>query len=530
MIIISMVLVIPCIAIPSLRFLRHFLAFDFAVHEINNDRDLLSNTTLGYSVYDTCIFEEQAQAAALNILSGGSSYPFNYSCNKNTVAAFIGHLISSVTLSVANLLEIYGYTQLNKHLRRVHFNTSSGNEFFFHETENSKIHLVLINNIIFPNKTIKKLPVGEVILAENSKPKLIINESAILWPSKPSDINEVPQSTCSEQCPPGFRKSTPDQVTCCYSCVQCSAGEISNQTDMENCLQCPADEYPDAEQVICLPRTILYLSYSDPLGATFAAFAIILIFITVVILGIFIIHRNTPIVRANNTYLSYIILASLILSFLSSLLFIGSPSNITCLLQNVFFNIIFAIVVTSVLAKTITVLVAFSAVKPGSKFRIFLGFKVSISTVFLGSFGEFGICLWWLTFWPPYQDKDSTTEATQLILHCNVGSYFLFYIALGYNWFLALICFVVAFLAKRLPDLFNEARYITFSMLVFCSVWVSFIPAYISTKGKYMIAVEIFAILASSAGVLSFIFFPKCFIIILKPELNIKQTFCITSL
>uniref|UniRef100_A0A8C5PLQ9 G-protein coupled receptors family 3 profile domain-containing protein n=1 Tax=Leptobrachium leishanense TaxID=445787 RepID=A0A8C5PLQ9_9ANUR len=340
---------------------------------------------------------------------------------------------------------------------------------------------------------------------------------------------EVPQSMCNEQCPPGFRKSSPDQITCCYSCVQCSASEISNQTDMENCLQCPSDEYPDAEQVICLPRTVHYLSYGDPIGVTLASFAIILIFITAVILGVFISHKNTPRVRANNRYLSYIILTSLMLSFSSSLLFIGSPSNISCLLQNVFFSIIFAIAVSSILAKTVTVLVAFSAVKPGSKFRIFLGFKVSMFIVILGSFGEVGICSWWLILWPPYPDKDSTTEATELTLYCNVGSYFLFYIALGYNWFLALICFVVAFLAKQLPDLFNEARYITFSMLVFCSVWVSFIPAYISTKGKNVVAVEIFAILASSTGIVGCIFFPKCFIIMLRPEFNSKQHLCITN-
>ncbi|XP_060110821.1 vomeronasal type-2 receptor 26-like [Heteronotia binoei] len=340
---------------------------------------------------------------------------------------------------------------------------------------------------------------------------------------KPQPFQVVPLAVCNENCLPGYStKRKEGEPFCCYDCAPCPEGKISNQKDMNYCFKCPEDHYPNKDQNGCLSKNLNVLSFDEPLGISLAVWALCLSLTTAVVLGIFIKHQNTPIVRANNQNLTYTLLFSISLCFLCSLLFIGQPHFLICLLRQIAFGVIFSVVISCVLAKTITVVLAFMATKPGSWMRKWVGERAAISIVLCLSFIQVIICMTWLFLDPPYPDFDTHSLAKEIIVQCNEGSVGMFYYVLGYLGFLAIVSFIVAFFARTLPDSFNEAKFITFSMLLFCSLWASFVPTYLSTKGKYMVAVEIFSILASSAGLLGFIFFPKCFIMVLRPELNCK--------
>uniref|UniRef100_F7B4K5 G-protein coupled receptors family 3 profile domain-containing protein n=1 Tax=Xenopus tropicalis TaxID=8364 RepID=F7B4K5_XENTR len=411
--------------------------------------------------------------------------------------------------------------QLLHYFKNVRVKLSNNREIFFDKDGNPPAVYDIVNWQPGPDGSIKHVKVGSYDTLNSSGDVFSLNINSVWWGT---GNQETPRSVCSQSCPVGFKKLVKrGEPVCCFQCVPCAQGEVSNQTDSIECWKCPWDMWPNSARNKCFLKLTEFLSYEDPLGLILAAVSAFSSMVPMSIFRLFFQYKSTPIVRANNYSVSCILLVSLSFCFLCALAFIGYPQPEKCLLRQAAFGLVFTLCVSCILAKTVIVVFAFMATKPGSSLKKWTTPRVPYMIITICTFIQLTLCVFWLTIFPPFLQFNIEAKPGIIIVECNENSQFAFWCMLGYLGILASVSFTVAFLARRLPDNFNEAKLITFSMLAFLSVWVYFIPASLSAQGKYTVAMEIFAILTSSWALVFCMFLPKCFIILFRPDMNSRE-------
>ncbi|KAK0141155.1 Extracellular calcium-sensing receptor [Merluccius polli] len=254
---------------------------------------------------------------------------------------------------------------------------------------------------------------------------LVVNESAIQWPVGQQAV----QSVCSESCPPGKRVARKKgKPVCCFDCVTCAEGEVSNTTDSLDCTRCPTDMWPNDMRTLCLPKDVEFLSYKEPMGMVLCAGSVLGACSSLLVLAMFYKHRATPVVRANNMELSFFLLLFLATCFLIGLLFIGEPSDWLCRIRYPAFGVSFALCISCLLAKTLVVLMAFRATLPGSSVMKWFGpnqqrASVLLCTVVQVSYFSSCACLSNKKEYPAFL-RTMPSDLFQLNVKCVVFSVF----------------------------------------------------------------------------------------------------------
>ncbi|KAL1256558.1 hypothetical protein QQF64_012103 [Cirrhinus molitorella] len=254
-------------------------------------------------------------------------------------------------------------------LKKVHFTIKMGDSVWFDSTGGAVAQYEVVNWQQDSDGSIKFKSVGYYDASLPPNQHFLLNTENIIWTGGQV---QKPRSVCSESCPPGSRKAAQKgRPVCCYDCIPCAEGEISNETDSNNCEQCPGEYWSNAEKNKCVLKAVEFLSFTEVMGIVLVFFSLFGVGITVLTAILFYSKKDTPIVKANNSELSFLLLLSLTLCFLCSLTFIGQPTEWSCMLRHTVFGITFVLCISCVLGKTIVVLMAFKATLPGILERVF---------------------------------------------------------------------------------------------------------------------------------------------------------------
>ncbi|CAH3124260.1 unnamed protein product, partial [Porites lobata] len=137
--------------------------------------------------------------------------------------------------------------------------------------------------------------------------------------------------------------------------------------------------------------------------------------------------------------------------------------------------------------------------------------------------------IWFVVHPPEVVIKvDNAREGWQIV-SCGTSNELLNIVILGYVLVIALLCTYFAFKARKLPENFNEAKFICFAMFAFCVFWLSFFPAFYDSVGSTRNFLFCLAVLGSGYAVLGIMYAPKLRVILFNPESNTAEAFRATT-
>ncbi|XP_029975147.1 taste receptor type 1 member 1-like [Salarias fasciatus] len=351
---------------------------------------------------------------------------------------------------------------------------------------------------------------------------LVINSTDIQWHTN----GKVPTSVCSQECPVGYKKKPEGIHRCCFNCEICPNETFINVTeDPYTCVSCTDAEWSAEGSTSCNLRVVEFVPFTDPGAVVIMVAALVLVGLNLAVSVLFAINFNTPVVRSAGGPLCFLILICLTLSSLSVYFYFGQPTSVSCVLRLLPFLLFHTVCLACFVVRSFQIVCIFkiAAKLPklyswwmkyhGQCLFIAVSFAIQALLLLIGyssdppkPFNE--------TFW--YRDK--------IVLGCDINlkassTSVIFLLSL------CLLCFIFSYMGKDLPKNYNEAKSITFCLLLFILTWIAFATVYLLYNGTNIQTLNALAVLSSLYSFLMWYFIPKCLIIIFQPQRNTQQYF-----
>ena len=349
-------------------------------------------------------------------------------------------------------------------------------------------------------------------------------------------INDIPRSACSVACKEGNRRSiTNPNCPACFECIPCTGPNYAANNSVNNCSLCSHDHWgnnPLSGSTHCVPVKVRQLEYSNGWAIAAVTIASIGILTLGVIIVIFAIHWNTPVVKSSGREQMIMLMVGVGLCFGLTYIVVSPPSTAVCVVHRIGVWFCFSLAFGALMIKIIRVARIFYWRNSLAKRPPFTDPIHQVIFTGLIVAGQMILVAISLGVDPPLVDRSpdivrtdptKTGNAPEIIETCQEPHTALLVLLLLYNFVLIFVCTILGWMTRRFPSNFNEARHIMFTSFTIMAVWVLFVPLFFVTEDEFRIGILALGIVLSAVGLMVGIFAPKVFIITFQRHKNNKQ-------
>ncbi|XP_024126448.1 taste receptor type 1 member 3 [Oryzias melastigma] len=394
----------------------------------------------------------------------------------------------------------------------------------FDENGNPNIGYTVIQRILDDKNS------SETFVGSYQSEILNINKTLFKWYTNDSMI---PESKCSKDCEPGQVRRVKGFHSCCFDCIDCLEGTYQANADDLQCTECPNRQWSSKSSNSCTDPIFEVLEWNASVSLYMILAGVVLLICQGSVFVLFLVHRGTPVVLASGGALTFVTLLGLMGACLSLLLFFGQPGDVVCQLQLPLISIFQTVALSVVLAVSLQLFLVTEFPETVAPHLQKLRGPASCVFVLICCVVQAGLCGWFVQEGPTLSQykANMTINFLKSFLSCPVPSEKLALMQ-GLNGFMALVSFMCTFMAVKPLHQYNLARDITFSTLIYCVIWVIFIPVYTgfttsqSTDSMKKSIAHVSFTLAGISGLVMAYYLPKCYLLLRKPNLNAPKQFC----
>ncbi|KAK2583346.1 hypothetical protein KPH14_009344 [Odynerus spinipes] len=413
-------------------------------------------------------------------------------------------------------------TILSQFLANVSFKDDAGNKFKFVNAVDGPPRYSILNYQRNEAGFYRWVVIGNYTENENGQPALYIETTSMKYRNQVEGGRMYfPNSTCARPCESNQVVVRERQDPCCWRCRNC--GLYQYKADEHRCEDCAWGTRPTSDATYCAPIPEEYIDYSSPWAIAAMVVASCGILLTLYVWFVFRIYGETPVIKASGRELSSLLLLGILASFLMTFAIVAKPKTETCAITMFGIGLCYTVCYAALVTKTNRIHRIFNNVSYSPRKPRYTSPKSQLLITAMLIFLEIVVNITWFIKVPPAVMHIYPTRDTRLRI-CKGLDDRSYMVSLIYPFVLTVICTIYAIKNRKCPEGFNETRYIAFTNYTTMVLWLAFVPLYLVANSNAIRVVTLALSLSLSGLVqLACLFFPKIYIVLMKPEKNTKE-------